>query len=92
MWAEEGKFYVRRGARVNGRALNFISKPRMVRMGTDDPSSVGLAEKKQKSGKPACRVFVFVLPHSRRECSRARFFVSVFIRVISGFIFSCNIM
>jgi hypothetical protein len=24
-------------------------------MGTDDPSSVGLAEKKQKMGKPACR-------------------------------------
>jgi hypothetical protein len=49
-------------------------------MGTDDPSSLGLAEKKQKSGKPACRVF-FVLPHSRRECSRAH---SLFIRVHLG--------
>jgi hypothetical protein len=45
-----------------------------------------LAGKKQKSGKPACRVFVFTLPHSRRECTRAHFFISVFIRVISGFI------
>jgi hypothetical protein len=50
-------------------------------MGTDDPSSLGLAEKKQKSGKPACRVF-FVLPHSRRECYRAHSFLSVFIWVI----------
>jgi hypothetical protein len=40
-------------------------------MGTDDPSELGLAEKKQKSGKPACRVFVFALPHSPRECARA---------------------
>jgi hypothetical protein len=30
-----------------------------------------LAEKKQKSGKPACRVFLFALPHSLRECPRA---------------------
>ena len=45
-------------------------------MGTDDPSSVGLAEKNQKPGKPACRVFVFVLPHSRRECFRAHPFLS----------------
>jgi hypothetical protein len=55
-------------------------------MGTDDPSELGLAEKKQKSGKPACRVFVFALPHSRRECTRSHLFISVFIRVISGFI------
>jgi hypothetical protein len=54
-------------------------------MGTDDPSSLGLAEKKQKSGKPACRVF-FVLPHSRRECSRAHSFLSVFIWVIRGYL------
>jgi len=53
----------------------------MARMGTDDPSSLGLAEKKLKTGKPACRVF-FVLPHSRRECSRAHSFLSVFIWVI----------
>jgi hypothetical protein len=44
-------------------------------MGTDDPGSLGLAEKKLKSGKPACRVFVFVLSHSRRECSRAHPFL-----------------
>jgi hypothetical protein len=38
-------------------------------MGTDDPGTAGLAEeKKQKSHKPACRVFVFSLPHLRREC------------------------
>ena len=37
-------------------------------MGNDEPSKLGLAEKKQKSGKPACRVFLFALPHSRREC------------------------
>jgi hypothetical protein len=55
-------------------------------MGTDDPIKLGLAEKKQKSGKLACSVFVFVLPHSRRECTRAHFFISVLIRVISGFI------
>jgi hypothetical protein len=55
-------------------------------MGTDDPSSVGLAEKKQKMGKPACRVFVFILPHSRRECSRAHPFLSVFIWVIRGYL------
>jgi hypothetical protein len=55
-------------------------------MGTDDPSELGLAEKKQKSGKPACRVFVFALPHSQRECTCAHFFISVLIRVISG----CN--
>jgi hypothetical protein len=54
-------------------------------MGTDDPSSVGLAEKNQKPGKPACRVFVFVLPHSRRECFRAHPFLSVFIWVIRGY-------
>jgi hypothetical protein len=30
--------------------------------------------------------FCFTLPHSRSECTCARFFVSVFIRVISGFI------
>ena len=48
----------------------------------NDPSQLGLAEKKQKSRKPACRVFVFALPHSRRECIRAHFFISVFIRVI----------
>jgi hypothetical protein len=54
----------------------------MARIGTDDPSSLGLVEKKLKTGKPACRVFVFVLPHSRRECSRAHSFLSVFIWVI----------
>ncbi len=40
-------------------------------MGADDPSKLGLAEKNRKSGKPACRVFVFALPHSRSECTRA---------------------
>ena len=86
MQSEDGKLYVRRGVRVKGRALNFISKPRIFRMGTDDPSSLGLAEKKQKTGKPACRVVVFVLPHSRRECSRAHPFLSVFIWVIRGYL------
>ena len=55
-------------------------------MGTDDLSSLGLAEKKLKTGKTACRVFVFVLPHSRRECSRAHSFLSVFIWVIRGYL------
>jgi hypothetical protein len=31
-------------------------------MGTDDPGTAGLAEKKPKSHKPACRVFVFPCP------------------------------
>jgi len=31
-------------------------------MGTDDSSKLGLAEKKQKSGKPACGVFALVCP------------------------------
>jgi hypothetical protein len=35
----------------------------------NDPSKLGLAEKKQKSIKLACRVFVFALRHSRRECT-----------------------
>ena len=30
--------------------------------------------------------FCFTLPHSSRECTRAHFFISVFIREISGFI------
>ena len=30
--------------------------------------------------------FCFTLSHSRRECTRAHFFISVFIREISGFI------
>jgi hypothetical protein len=30
-------------------------------MGTDDPSQLELAEKKQNSAKPACRVFVLPL-------------------------------
>ena len=47
-------------------------------MDTDDPSKLGLAEKKQKSGKPTCRVFVLALPHSRSECSRAHTISSVF--------------
>jgi hypothetical protein len=53
-------------------------------MDSDDPSKLGLAEKSKKTGKPACRVFVFALPHSRRECTRACFSASVLIRVISG--------
>jgi hypothetical protein len=40
-------------------------------MGTDDPCKQGLAEKKQKTIKPARRVFVFALPHSHRECTCA---------------------
>jgi hypothetical protein len=31
-------------------------------MGTDDPGVLGLAEEKQKSHKPACRVFVSTRP------------------------------
>jgi hypothetical protein len=31
-------------------------------MGTDDPGTAGLAEEKQKSHKPACRVFVSACP------------------------------
>jgi hypothetical protein len=50
------------------------------------PASWDWQKKKQESGKPACRVFVFALPHSRRECTRSHLFISVFIRVISGFI------
>jgi len=44
----------------------------------------GLAEKKQKLVKRACRLFVFALPHSHCECTRAIFFLSVFILVIRG--------
>jgi hypothetical protein len=40
-------------------------------MGTDDPCKQGLAEKKHKPIKPACRIFVFALPHSQRECTCA---------------------
>jgi hypothetical protein len=52
-------------------------------MGTDDSSSLGLAEKKQKIGQ-ACLQSFFVLPHSRRECFHAPPFLSVFIWVIRG--------
>jgi hypothetical protein len=40
-------------------------------MGTDDPSKLELAEKKQNSDNPACRVFVVALPHLRCECTHA---------------------
>jgi len=46
-------------------------------------SQLELAEKKQKSIKLACRVFVFALPHSHRECTCADVFESVCIPVIS---------
>jgi hypothetical protein len=45
------------------------------------PSQLGLAEKNQKSIKLACRVFVFALPHSRREYLPCSF---VYIRVHPG--------
>ncbi|PAZ01340.1 MAG: hypothetical protein CAK90_00960 [Spartobacteria bacterium AMD-G4] len=35
------------------------------------PASWDWQIKKQKSIKLACRVFVFALPHSQRECTRA---------------------
>jgi hypothetical protein len=31
-------------------------------MGTDDPSKLGLAEKKRNSDKPACRIFALSCP------------------------------
>jgi hypothetical protein len=43
-------------------------------------------QKKAKILQACLQSFCFTLPHSRSECTRARFFVSVFIRVISGFI------
>ena len=43
-------------------------------------------QKKAKILQACLQSFCFTLPHSRSECTCARFFVSVFIRVISGFI------
>jgi hypothetical protein len=54
-------------------------------MGADDPIKLGLAEK-AKILQACLQSFCFTLPHSRSEFTRAHFFVSVFIRVISGFI------
>jgi hypothetical protein len=51
---EEDCMNAARRARGRERASQIIGK-------------LGLAEKNQKSGKPACRVFVFALAHSRRE-------------------------
>jgi len=42
-----------------------------------DPSKLGLAEKQQKSGKPACRIFVSALPHSRPSFSSLLSVISV---------------
>jgi hypothetical protein len=54
-------------------------------MGTDDPSSLGLAEKKQKSGKPACRVFLSC-PIRAANAPVPIPFLSVFIWVIRGYL------
>jgi hypothetical protein len=54
-------------------------------MGTDDPSKLGLAEK-TNIWQAGLQSFCFTLPQSRSECTLAHFFVSVFIRVISGFL------
>lgn len=43
-------------------------------------------QKKAKILQACLQSFRFTLPHSRSEYTRAHFFVSVFIRVISGFI------
>jgi hypothetical protein len=58
----------------------------------NDPSKLGLAEKKQKSIKLACRVFALSCPIRAANALRANFLVSVFIRVISGFKFLCNMI
>jgi hypothetical protein len=62
-------------------------------MGTDDPSKLGLAEKSKNLASLLAEL-LFCPPHSHSECTLAHFFVSVFIRVISGFIIiiSCNMM
>ncbi len=52
---------------------------------SNDPSKLGLAAIKQKSGKPACRVFS--LPHSHRECTHGLKFSSVFSVVNFDFVF-----
>ena len=58
---------------TNGRLSARLERnePRITQMGTDDPSKLGLAEKKRNSRKSAGRVFVFDLPDSRCECTRA---------------------
>jgi hypothetical protein len=43
-------------------------------------------QKKAKILQACLQSFCFTLPHSRSECTRAHFFISVFIRVIGGFI------
>ena len=57
--------------RRTGVARLERNEPRITQMGTDDPSKLGLAEKKRNSRKSAGRVFVFDLPDSRCECTRA---------------------
>ena len=47
--------------------MNAARRVRERERGSQIIGKLGLAEKNQKSGKPACRVFVFALPHSRRE-------------------------
>jgi hypothetical protein len=44
-------------------------------------------QKKAKILQACLQSFCFTLPHSRSECTRAHFFVSVFIRAISGLFF-----
>ena len=53
-------------------------------MGTDDPRDLGFAEKSENLVSLLAE-FLFFLPHSRSECTRARF-LSVPLRAISGFL------
>jgi len=48
-------------------------------------------QKKTKIWQAGLQSFCFTLPHSRSECTLAHFFVSVFIRVISGFLLSFSV-
>jgi hypothetical protein len=43
-------------------------------------------QKKAKILQACLQSFSFTLPYSHSECTRAHFFISVFIRAISGFI------
>jgi len=48
-------------------------------------------QKKTKIWQAGLQRFCFTLPHSRSECTLAHFFVSVFIRVIRGFLSSFSV-
>jgi hypothetical protein len=58
----------------------------MARMGADDPSSLGLAEKKQKNGQARLQSFCFCPALFVPRMLLCPPFISVFIWVIRGFL------